>query len=276
MTNFIYSEFLEIVDKLSANYTIPQIDNVFFPPFFEGGQPKDCEFMAISLESGAVGISYVLLPDKEKQIYNKLTQTNFGGTDPVDIAKKFGSSDPIENMLGLAAVNAICQHVIKISDYPLDFTSDSLGALDIRAGDRVGMVGFFPPLIKRIEETGAELTIIEKKESLVDQYSQFNITLDTNMLTHCNKVLCTSTTVYNNTLDNILAKCSPGARVSVIGPTAGYFPDPLFNRGVDVVGGTFVEHSEQFLRNLNDREKWSSSVRKFCFSKESYRSPIKK
>ncbi|MBW2635814.1 MAG: hypothetical protein JRE14_17240 [Deltaproteobacteria bacterium] len=43
-------------------------------------------------------------------------------------------------------------------------------------------------------------------------------------------------------MDQILAHCSPDAFVSIIGPTAGYFPDPLFFRGVDVVGGRVVKN----------------------------------
>jgi hypothetical protein len=53
-------EIKKIVIKLTARFTIPPIANVFLPPFYEGGQPKEAEFMAICLSGGAAGISYVL------------------------------------------------------------------------------------------------------------------------------------------------------------------------------------------------------------------------
>jgi uncharacterized protein (DUF4213/DUF364 family) len=96
-------------------------------------------------------------------------------------------------------------------------------------------------------------------------------TTDASRLRTCNKILCTSTTVLNNSLDEILAHCSPEAFVSIIGPTAGYFPDPLFARGVDVVGGRVVRDGALFLRLLADRRPWGDATQKICFQKKTYR-----
>jgi hypothetical protein len=54
-------EFRKMVNELAAKFTPPPIANIFFPPFYKGGQPGDAQFMAISLEGGATGISFVLL-----------------------------------------------------------------------------------------------------------------------------------------------------------------------------------------------------------------------
>ena len=200
-----------------------------------------------------------------------VANSNFLRVDPVSLAGDFGSQDPVKNMVGLAALNAISQHVMKSSQDLLDVTSDSLGLLNIEKGQRVGMVGLFRPLIKRVESLGADLLIFEQKEKMINQYPQYNITIDPTLLKDCDSVLCTSTTVYNNTLDNILAHCSPNTFISVIGPTAGYFPDPLFARGVDVVGGTFIKDSESFMQHLRDQTRWGESTIKFCFEKAKYK-----
>ena len=70
----------------------------------------------------------------------------------------------------------------------------------------------------------------------------------------CNKVLCTGTTILNHSLDEILSCCSSDAFVSIIGPTAGYFPDPVFALGVDVVGGRIVKNGELFLQRLAEKK----------------------
>ena len=44
-------EFKKMVNKLADKFTLPPIANIFFPPFYKGGQPKDAQFMAISLEA---------------------------------------------------------------------------------------------------------------------------------------------------------------------------------------------------------------------------------
>ena len=104
-------DFRSMVEELSRCFPIPRIKNVFFPLFYRGGQPKDSEFMAIFLEGGAVGISYVLLDDELMDEYNGLSAADFIGTAPDVLAREFGSGDPVKNMLGLGALNAICRHV---------------------------------------------------------------------------------------------------------------------------------------------------------------------
>jgi len=93
-------------------------------------------------------------------------------------------------------------------------------------------------------------------------------------LSTCNKILCTSTTILNNSLDEILAHCSPAAFISIVGPMAGYFPDPLFARGVDVVGGRVVKNGELLLQLLAEKKRWGDATQKICFQKETYAGSI--
>jgi uncharacterized protein (DUF4213/DUF364 family) len=263
-------DFNAMVSGLVKSHSIPKIQEIFFPPFYPGGQPKESEFMAMMLENEAVGISYVLHSDDLMEAYSALKPADFKGRSPHDFAGKFGSADSIENMLGLAAINAICQSIVKSTCYSMDYASDSLGLLSIEKGDRVGMVGFFYPLVKRVEQNGADLVIIEKHEKYIEKYPHLKITTDPSLLSECNKVLCTSTTVFNNTIDDIISKCSPDVFISIIGPTAGYFPDPLFKRGVDVVGGTLVKDGKLFMELIASKERWGPATRKFCFTRKEY------
>jgi len=56
-------EFKKLITELATKFTLPAISNIFFPPFYIGSQPKDAQFMAICLESGAVGVSFILLSE---------------------------------------------------------------------------------------------------------------------------------------------------------------------------------------------------------------------
>jgi hypothetical protein len=53
-----------------------------------GGQPKDAQFMGISPEGGAAGVSYVLLPDEKMEEYAALQADNFIGKNPEEYALK--------------------------------------------------------------------------------------------------------------------------------------------------------------------------------------------
>jgi uncharacterized protein (DUF4213/DUF364 family) len=267
-------EFKKMVTELTTKFTLPPISNIFFPPFYKGGQPKDAQFMAIRLEGGAAGISFVLLSDEKMEEYIALNPSDFIEKNPREFALEFGNDDSIKEMISLASINAICQHVIRETNFAVDSATDSLGLVSVSAGDRIGMVGLFSGLIKTINKAGAELIVIEKNERLIQKFPNLPITMDVTKLSTCNKVLCTSTTILNNTLNEILAHCSPDAFVSIIGPTAGYFPDPLFARGVDVVGGRVVKNGAPFLQLLAERKRWGAATQRICFQKETYASII--
>lgn len=269
MATSLKEEFHSMISKLNAKFKIPNIKRVYFPPYIPTGQTKSTEFMAMELEGGAIGVSYVFIEQDQFNEFIELQNTDFKGQNPVNYAMKFGTESIVKNTMCLASINAICQYVIKQINYPLNFTTDSMGLLNIKKDDTVGMVGFFAGLIGLIKREGAKLIIIEKKSDLIEKYPKFHITLDPTELQQCNKVLCTSTTVGNNTLDNILDNCKK-ASVSIIGPTAGYFPDPLFKRGVNVLGGNSILEPEPFWNAITTQKPWGDTGKKFCFVKENY------
>ena len=255
-------EFKKLITELATKFTLPPISNIFFPPFYIGSQPKDAQFMAICLESGAAGVSFILLPDEKMEEYTDLHPSDFVGKNPCEFALDFGNDDPIKEMISLASINAICQHVIRETNFAVDSATDSLGLVSVSPGDRIGMVGLFSGLIEPIKKAGAELLVIEKQAQFIKEFPHLPITLDVTKLSTCNKVLCTSTTISNNSLED--------AFVSIIGPTAGYFPDPLFARGVDVVGGRVVKNGELFLQLLAEGKRWGDATQRICFQKATY------
>lgn len=261
----LMTEVRDMALGLAARRPVPKIAGIVFPPFHAGGQPPDGEFMALALEGGAGGISYVLLPDSSAAEYRALQAQTFIGTRPEQYAEAFGGPDPVQNMLGLAAINAICQHVMRHSGVSPGVAADSIGLMNLADDDCVGMVGFFPPLLKYLRHSRAELVIVEKNPQLIERFPDLPVTLDVTALTRCNKVLCTSATLLNDTLDSVLAQCTAAEHISVLGPTAGYFPDPLFARGVNVLGGRLVNDGMLLLRLIAERRRWGEATQKLCF-----------
>ncbi|MBN1626151.1 MAG: hypothetical protein JW944_06460 [Deltaproteobacteria bacterium] len=268
------NNFLNMILKIRDGFIIPRIEDIFLPQLTKSRQSKDSQFIAITLEGGATGISYLLLPDNKIAAYNDLKKAYFTGKDPQEFALEFGSEDPVRELINMASINAICQHVMKETNMPFDYVTDPLGLLEIARGDTIGMVGLFSGLIDTVRKAGAEFVVIEKEESLIRKYHSLPITADAKELAKCNKILCTGTTVLNNSLEEILSCRSPKASISVVGPTVGYFPDPLFACGVDVVGGRVVKNSKEFLQRLAQKKRWTDTTQKTCFQKKTYRSII--
>jgi uncharacterized protein len=276
--NNILSEMIEMAIELSQSHKIPPIREFFLPDPYGPGKQGHSGFLVMLLDGGAAGISYLLLSPEYEQKYRRLLSENYTGKFPQDVLSglRVAGLDPVDFMIALTAVNAICQHVMRENPSILDHATDSLGLMDIRDGDRVGMVGFFPPLMKYLENTRAELVIIEKDESILKSRPDLKITLDPSALRECTKVICTSTTVLNNSLDEVLGHCRSAKHISILGPTAGFYPDALFRRGIDVLGGRYVRDGDMLLSRIKANMKWGDATEKLCFRRDVYRSILTK
>jgi uncharacterized protein (DUF4213/DUF364 family) len=172
----------------------------------------------------------------------------------------------LRRTLGFAACNALSRTVMDRMGFAPPRATDSIGGIAPQAGDHVGMVGLFSPLLKQVTAAGAQLTVIELNPDYAGHYDGYRVTLDAAELEACNKVLSTSTILLNHTVDAMLAHCRRAERIVLIGPSAGCLPDPLFARGVTVVGGSWVTDHAGFIDALRRGESWSAFAYKFALA----------
>ena len=92
------------------------------------------------------------------------------------------------------------------------------------------------------------------------------VDFDAAELEACSKVLSTSTILLNHTVDDMLAHCRKAQRIVLIGPSAGCLPEPLFARGVTVVGGSWITDRAGFIDALRRGESWSGFAYKFALA----------
>ncbi|MEJ2250865.1 MAG: DUF364 domain-containing protein [Candidatus Lokiarchaeota archaeon] len=266
----IAQDFVKIIEKIEDRIKIPLIKEIFVPnpsSLHEGGKHN---FGAFILEDNTIGLVFLSLNKSIEQIGKKLNLNEYIGQDPIIIAKNFISANEFKKTLALGAINSICQFIFKKVNFEFDYTTDSMGLLNLSKGDKIGMVGFFPPLVRQIENLDLSLTVIERKKKFIQKHEKWEVTLNPKKLLECNKILCTSTTVLNDSVDDILLYTKNAQKISMIGPTAGFFPDPLFKRRIDVLGGTYVSNPQLFINLIQKGKKWSSSTRKYCIQKEKY------
>ena len=209
---------------------------------------------ALELDDGALGLSYVLLGGILPRLAASDDPHTIVGMDALQLAREFaapaagaGGDAEIRRTLGFAAANALSRTVMERIGFAPPRATDSIGGIDPQAGDHVGMVGLFTPLLKQVTAAGAQLTVIELNPDYAGHYDGYRVTLDAAALEDCNKVLSTSTILLNHTVDDMLAHCRNARRIVLIGPSAGCLPDPLFARGVTVVGGSWITDRAGFI-----------------------------
>lgn len=264
----IAHDLIALLERLATLGPLPRVKQLLLPPPAADGT-RDGEFCAVELDDGSLGLSFVLLGDTLAQLRGG-EAGSLAGLPALDLARRYAEGEGVQRTLGFAAVNALTRHLFDRAGYQPPAAQGSIGDLDLAPGDHVGMVGLFPPLVKRVLETGATLTVVELREDLAGAREGWHVTLDAAELRGCNKVLSTSTVLLNDTLDDLLAHCRGAERVSLIGPGAGCLPDPLFERGVTLLGGSWIVDAAGFKAALAAGSSWSGHARKTAIARDAW------
>lgn len=253
-------ELVALAEGFGRRAELPRIRALHVPPDWATAT-KAGEFCALELEDGSVGLSYVLLDDTMSEL--TAAAGSLVGADPLAVARRFVDARGAERVVAFAALHALSACLRERAGYRPEEAADSVGLLDPRPGDHVGMIGLFPSLVQQVLGAGARLTVVELKAHLAGERDGYRVTLDPGELRACDKVLSTSTILLNDTADRMLACCTGARTLAVVGPGAGIMPDPLFTRGVTLMGGTRVVDAAAFRDALLSGRRWGASARKY-------------
>ena len=153
------------------------------------------------------------------------------------------SRNSVEMALGLATANAV------LSTQAPQEESDTLALMNLSSKDHVAMVGLFRPLVPRIEQTGAKLTILEQNKALPHIVS-FKSRGD--ILKTCTVAIITATSILNNTLETILNDLENPRWVSIIGPSTPVCRDIFAGTPVTHLGGSVVLDQQKVLQIISE------------------------
>lgn len=263
------ADIVALLDRMAAAMPLPRVRALHLPPRPTPGDLRG-EFCALELDDGSLGLSYVLLGDTWAGMTRERDRLDPAGRPALEVARGYVGHDPLARTLAFAAVNALTRCLFDRAGFAPGASGDSIGNLDPQPGETVGMVGFFAPLAPRITARGARLVVIELREELVGERDGVRITLDAAELASCDKVLATGTLLLNDTLDRMLAQARRATRFALIGPSVGCPPDPLFARGVTLLGGTWIVDGAGYVDALARGESTAPFARKSALAREGY------
>jgi hypothetical protein len=265
----VADELLNTLSLAFAGAPPPRVRALHLPPAPWNGS-RDGEFGALELDDGSLGLSYVLLDGALAALVAGAHGAGLIGADALAVAQGWAHGEGAERTLGFAAVNALTRHLFDRAGFVPPDATDSIGGLAPQPGEHIGMVGYFPPLVKQVTACGARLTVLELKADLLGQGDGYRVTLDPRDLERCDKLLSTSTVLLNDTLDEVLSHCAAARAFAMIGPGASCLPDPLFRRGVTLLGGVWIEQAEAFKQALATGQPWGRHARKFALARTAY------
>jgi uncharacterized protein len=156
-------------------------------------------------------------------------------------------------VIRLATLNALSASLFTCGCYSMDGGDDLSTMASLFLGRRVCMVGAIIPLLKRLKELHpAEVTIIDRKQETKEEaeagWGTFVPPEHTaSALRACETAVFTGASVANGSIAELLALTPPEAAVAVVGPSAGFVPDPLFVRNVAMVGTSMITDIDRAL-----------------------------
>jgi uncharacterized protein (DUF4213/DUF364 family) len=263
-------DYLAQLDAFAVRRPLPRVRRLHLPPP-QTGDPgaNQGEFCALELDDGSLGLSYVRLDDTLTRLRDG-DGLGLAGADALAVARRYASADSCARTLGFAAANALTRCLFDRAGFRPDDSTDSIGQMNPQPGEQIGMIGLFRPLLERVLQSGAQLTVVELKAELAGDADGYRVTLDAAELAACSKVVSTSTLLLNDTLDRMLAHCRNARWFAMVGPSAGCLPDALFARGVTLLGGSWVLDRAGFVDALERGEKHGAFAAKFALTADNY------
>lgn len=156
----------------------------------------------------------------------------------LELANLATSSRAVDSSIGTATINAVLNDKVEGDEGPL------LDFLEIRDGDKVGMVGDFKPVIEKLEKD-IELYVFERSPQEEGVYPDWAAE---QILPNVDVAIITGTSVVNKTMDHLLDLSDNAREIALLGPTTPIAPEIFRKRGVTLIGGMVVERVGKALR----------------------------
>ncbi|NUO08828.1 MAG: DUF364 domain-containing protein [Candidatus Brocadia sp.] len=229
--------------------------------------PKDVRigvfYTGIVLNTGHAGMSYTPVQEIPEAVccprsHAKMPQAGDLLKFPIDVLMEYALDDNVlKAAVGTAAINALSAILLEDDHCPYKPSAygNALDLIQISGDDTVVMVGAFPPFIKRIQEVTGKLFVIEKNPRVVGKGDMVEIEPEDrlqDLIPRGDILIVTGVTLVNHTLEPILELAKKARDIVVVGPTASVYPEPLFKRGVTVLGGVKITNAMKMIHLIGE------------------------
>ncbi len=217
---------------------------------------KGFKFTGTMLESGACGVCFSVFNQDPIESCEEIKRVK--NLNLLDISKILHLAQDLENnlrrILGISVLNAVSQYKLWRSEERYDYTfdSDPIDHMTIRQSDKIVMIGYIGSFHLKLQRITKNVLVIDDRlEDLKVPYLESSEATEKSMQ-DADIVLITGSSIVNNTLEELLMWSAHAREVAVVGPTAGFLPEPLFKRGVTILSGMQVLNPEKVLNIIEE------------------------
>ena len=265
----IAADLLAAIEKLGVSARLPPVAEVFVPAPRPAAH-RDAEFGLVALADGCAGLYYAWLGATQDDMATRYASERFAGGDPLALARRLLNDDDGERSLALAAIGALTAHLHRRAGYVAPVTTDSMAGVRLFHGGHLGMIGNFPPLVRRAREAGLRVTVVERKTHMLHHEEGLTITLDPSALAECEEIIATGAMLINDSFDGMRRYVRHARRVILLGPTAGVLPHVLFAHGIAAVGGLRIVDAAAAAARMRAGERLGDSAERYLIEAPDY------
>ncbi|MEW6077316.1 MAG: DUF364 domain-containing protein [Thermodesulfobacteriota bacterium] len=188
-------------------------------------------YTAVCTSDGGIGIAYSYFESKNTCMMHHNYQDP-EGEPAIGLVRKILADSPLERSMALAAINALNYDTAR--NLPAEPDNQVLlDQLGVGKGTRVVMVGAIKPLIHLIEKRGADLVLCDLGQQIGNQQSVYE-----KLSQWAQALVLTSTSLLNNTVEDILGHVSHETRTVLLGPSTPMVGEVFTSLPVHFLAGT--------------------------------------
>jgi len=188
-------------------------------------------YTAVTLSDGGIGLSYTHFEDKKScMLLNR--HIDYEEQPALQLLEKIKSDHAVERSMALALVNAL--NYTDALGYPEDRKNQIMfEEFNIGEGTRAAMVGFIGPLVDVLKQKNASVEVLDRSRSMgqkEDFYARLGSWADV--------LILTSTSILNNTTEEILQNVHPKVKTVMLGPSTPMVAAAFDHLPVHMLAGT--------------------------------------
>lgn len=187
-------------------------------------------YTSVLLENQNLGVAYSFR-DEATECCEVMKNAGELEGNARDLAEMALSARSVDSSVGVATINGAINQKVEGKNVPL------LDFLDVRDGEKIGMVGNFKPVVNKIEED-IELFIFERRAQDDSVYPDWAVN---KILPEVDVAILTGTAVVNKTLDHLIKLSKNAREIAILGPTTPMAPTIFEKHGVTFLGGMVIE-----------------------------------
>ena len=198
-------------------------------------------YTAVTTSDGGTGLSYTYFGDKRTcMVLNE--HIDYEGKPASLLLEKIKSDNSVERSMALALINALnygtAQSLPEDNDNKIMFEK-----FEIAKNRRVAMVGYFPPFVRNFEAVGVSLEILDTSRGLGNKEAFYR-----RLKNWAEVLLLTSTSILNNSTEEILAHAGEKLKTVMLGPSTPMVAQAFAHLPVHMLAGTAPIDQEKTLK----------------------------